>query len=197
MSGCCAAMPQPHTLSDDGSGPTFNFLLDHPAPRQRVGELPKRGHRALLPPGLDLADTAYGNAENLGWLVEERQITPFIPVIDKSDRTDGTWSRSDFEWDPENEPVHLSGRACTSPVPAQLLRPGPGQGYRGAAQVPGAEIRLRCLRVEASLLPQGGCPLRHAHTEETSARSREPAGRRRPTRSPATSARRSRCCLPS
>lgn len=49
------------------------------------------------------ADTAYGNAENLGWLVEERQITPFIPVIDKSERTDGTWSRSDFEWDPEND----------------------------------------------------------------------------------------------
>lgn len=49
------------------------------------------------------ADTAYGNAENLGWLVEHRQITPFIPLIDKSERTDGTWSRSDFEWDPEND----------------------------------------------------------------------------------------------
>lgn len=49
------------------------------------------------------ADTAYGNAENLGWLVEERQITPFIPVIDKLERADGTWSRSDFEWDPEND----------------------------------------------------------------------------------------------
>jgi transposase len=49
------------------------------------------------------ADTAYGNAENLGWLVEERQITPFIPVIDKAERTDGTWSRSDFEWDPVND----------------------------------------------------------------------------------------------
>ena len=36
------------------------------------------------------ADTAYGNAENLGWLVEQRSIVPFFPVIDKSERTDGT-----------------------------------------------------------------------------------------------------------
>ncbi|NIY95556.1 transposase [Salipiger sp. HF18] len=49
------------------------------------------------------ADTAYGNAENLGWLVKERGIIPFIPVIDKSERTDGTWSRSDFEWDEAND----------------------------------------------------------------------------------------------
>ncbi len=45
------------------------------------------------------ADTAYGNAENLGWLVKKRSIIPFIPVLDKSERTDGTFSRSDFEWD--------------------------------------------------------------------------------------------------
>ncbi|WP_460272824.1 IS1182 family transposase [Celeribacter sp. ULVN23_4] len=49
------------------------------------------------------ADTAYGNAENLGWLVERRSIIPFIPVIDKSERTDGTFSRSDFEWDEKND----------------------------------------------------------------------------------------------
>lgn len=49
------------------------------------------------------ADTAYGNAENLGWLVEKRSIIPFIPVIDKSERTDGTFSRSDFEWDEKND----------------------------------------------------------------------------------------------
>lgn len=49
------------------------------------------------------ADTAYGNAENLGWLVRKRSIIPFIPVIDKSERTDGTFSRSDFEWDEDND----------------------------------------------------------------------------------------------
>lgn len=49
------------------------------------------------------ADTAYGSSENLGWLVKQRGIIPFIPVIDKAERTDGTWSRSDFEWDEEND----------------------------------------------------------------------------------------------
>lgn len=49
------------------------------------------------------ADTAYGNAENLGWLVEQHGIIPFIPVIDKSERTDGTFSRSDFDWDERND----------------------------------------------------------------------------------------------
>lgn len=38
----------------------------------------------------------------LGWLVE-RKIAPHIPVFDKSGRTDGTWSRADFEWDTEND----------------------------------------------------------------------------------------------
>jgi transposase len=49
------------------------------------------------------ADTAYGSAENLGWLVKKQGIIPFIPVIDKAERSDGTWSRSDFEWDEEND----------------------------------------------------------------------------------------------
>jgi len=37
----------------------------------------------------------------LGWLVA-RDISPHIPVLDKSGRTDGTWSRTDFAWYPEN-----------------------------------------------------------------------------------------------
>lgn len=49
------------------------------------------------------ADTAYGSAANLAWLVKKRAIIPFIPVMDKSNRKDGTWSRADFEWDEEND----------------------------------------------------------------------------------------------
>jgi transposase len=45
------------------------------------------------------ADTAYGSAENLAWLVDERGIEPHIPVFDKSQRTDGTFSRDDFAYD--------------------------------------------------------------------------------------------------
>jgi transposase len=45
------------------------------------------------------ADTAYGTGKFLGWLVKDKKITPHIPVRDKSDRDDGTFSRSDFHWD--------------------------------------------------------------------------------------------------
>ena len=45
------------------------------------------------------ADTAYGAAPNLDWLVNTKDIAPHIPVIDKSKREDGTYSREDFCYD--------------------------------------------------------------------------------------------------
>lgn len=45
---------------------------------------------------------AYGTGPMLGWLVD-RKIAPHIPVIDKSGRSDGTWTRAEFEWDAEND----------------------------------------------------------------------------------------------
>ncbi len=47
------------------------------------------------------ADTAYGSAANLDWLVNEQKVAPYIPVIDKSQRDDGTFSREDFIFDKE------------------------------------------------------------------------------------------------
>ena len=40
------------------------------------------------------ADTAYGSAATLHWIVDEKKITPHIPVIDKSKREDGSLSRA-------------------------------------------------------------------------------------------------------
>lgn len=45
------------------------------------------------------ADTAYGSAPNLNWLVNMQGIAPHVPVIDKSERKDGTFSREDFLYD--------------------------------------------------------------------------------------------------
>lgn len=56
-----------------------------------------------LKPQWVAADSAYGSASNLAWLVKEKQIAPHIPVFSKSQRTDGTWSREDFTWDSEND----------------------------------------------------------------------------------------------
>ena len=46
-------------------------------------------------------DTAYGSGKNLNWLVNDKGIAPHIPVIDKSKREDGTFSRADFTFDKE------------------------------------------------------------------------------------------------
>ena len=51
-------------------------------------------------------DTAYGAAPMLNWLVEEKRIAPHIPVIDKSKREDGTFSRSDFRYDAGMDAYH-------------------------------------------------------------------------------------------
>ena len=53
-----------------------------------------------LKPERLVGDTAYGAAPMLNWLVEEKGIAPHIPVFDKSKRDDGTFSRSDFRYDP-------------------------------------------------------------------------------------------------
>jgi transposase len=47
-----------------------------------------------------VADAGYGSAEMIGWLVDERGIEPHVKLMDKSKRTDGTFSRSDFAFDP-------------------------------------------------------------------------------------------------
>ena len=50
-----------------------------------------------------VADTAYGSAPNLGWLVEDMGIEPHIPVFDKSARSDDTFERSAFAFDHEDD----------------------------------------------------------------------------------------------
>jgi transposase len=49
------------------------------------------------------ADTAYGSGATLNWLVKDKKIAPHIPVIDKSNREDGTFSREDFTFDKERD----------------------------------------------------------------------------------------------
>jgi transposase len=64
------------------------------------------------------ADTAYGSAAMLNWVVNEKKITPHIPVIDKSNREDGSLSRQDFTFDkdrnvyvcPQGKLLHTTGR---------------------------------------------------------------------------------------
>jgi Transposase DDE domain len=61
------------------------------------------------------ADTSYGSGANLNWLVKDKKIAPHIPVIDKSKREDGTFSRDDFTFDKErNVYVCPAGKVLTT-----------------------------------------------------------------------------------
>ncbi len=60
-------------------------------------------HASVSNPDWLAADTAYGSAPNLEWLVNEKSIAPHIPVIDKAKREDGTFSRTDFSYDKERD----------------------------------------------------------------------------------------------
>jgi Transposase DDE domain len=72
--------------------------------------------RMGLKPKRLAADTAYGTAKFLGWLIGAR-IAPHIPVWDRSIREDGTLARSDFHWDrrrgvyvcPKGKMLHTTG----------------------------------------------------------------------------------------
>ena len=56
--------------------------------------------RFELKPERLIGDMAYGAADLLGWMVNEKSIEPHIPVWDKTQRSDDSLSSSDFQWDP-------------------------------------------------------------------------------------------------
>ena len=71
--------------------------------------------RFAIKPKWLAADTAYGSGSNLNWLVKDKNIAPHIPVIDKSKREDGTFSREDFRFDKErNVYVCPAGKLLTT-----------------------------------------------------------------------------------
>src|SRR5579863_4590780 len=110
----------------------LNYLIDlenavivdvEPTPARTYDEveatktmLVRTERRLQLKPKRLAADTAYGTGRFLGWLVG-RRIAPHVPVRDKSEREDGTFSRSDFRWKrrqgvyicPNGKVLHTSG----------------------------------------------------------------------------------------
>ena len=105
----------------------LNYLIDvehaiivdvEPTPARTYDEvastkmmIERTEQRLGLKPERLLADTAYGTGKFLGWLVGTG-ITPHIPVWEKAQRDDGTFSRSDFTFDKQkNEYRCPNGKA--------------------------------------------------------------------------------------
>ena len=94
------------------------------------------------------ADTAYGSSENLAWLVDERGIEPHIPVFDKSQRTDGTFSRDDFAYDHASDSYRCPGGKTLQRYRRQFTTPRIGI------------MKDNSLRYRASKLDCQGCSLK-------------------------------------
>jgi transposase len=104
------------------------------------------------------ADTGYGSAEMLAWLVHERDIHPHIPVFDKSVRRDGTFERADFRYD-------LSDDSYVCPA-GNRLRPR----NRNFTQARGDVGQDGFIRYRARQQDCAGCDLRQRCTPNTPAR---------------------------
>ncbi|MBA3578095.1 MAG: transposase [Sphingomonas sp.] len=77
------------------------------------------------------ADTGYGSAENLAWLVHERGIEPHVPVFDKSRRSDGTFSRDAFVYDHDRDLYRCPGNKPMT-TPGTLVNDGATLIYRAS-----------------------------------------------------------------
>jgi hypothetical protein len=83
----------------------------------------RTAERFDVTPSRLVGDAGYGSAEMVGWLVDEREIEPHVKLMDKSERTDGTFSRSDFVYDAKRDLYECAGgkelrkyrRAFTTP----------------------------------------------------------------------------------
>ncbi len=92
------------------------------------------------------ADTAYGSAPMLEWLVHDQGIEPHIAVFDKSRREDGTFSRSDFAYDRVND-------RYTCPA-GKLLKPRQ-RAYKAATSNATSDdtIRYRAAKADCDACP--------------------------------------------
>jgi transposase len=89
-------------------------------------------------------DTAYGSGKNLNWLVNDKAIAPHIPVIDKSRREDGTFSRADFKFDKERN-VYICPANKTLTTTGTVINDGETLRYLAStADCRGCLLKAQC-----------------------------------------------------
>jgi transposase len=120
--------PMAQWAGDKGPGQFYysnNYLIDiehnvivdvESTPSHRIAEVTStrtmvdRVEENLdIKPDRLIADTAYGSAAMLDWVVEQKHIEPHIPVLEKSEVKPGIFSQSDFIWDGEADCYHCPG----------------------------------------------------------------------------------------
>lgn len=121
--------------------------------------------RFALKPERLIGDTAYGTAEMLAWMVDEKDIEPHVPVWDRGERDDGTFSRSDFTFDAEADLYRCPGGKELKRFRRNFKNPRTGITKAG-------EIKYRARKLDCEVCPlkQQCCPnreirivVRHVH----------------------------------
>jgi hypothetical protein len=87
--------------------------------------------RFALHPEMLVADTGYGSADMLGWLVEEQDIELHIPVFDKSERKDGAFPATDFVYDHGADEYRCPGGRVLKPYWRNISKGRPEFGKDG------------------------------------------------------------------
>ena len=102
-----------------------------------------------------LGDSAYGSADMLGWLVDERGIEPHVTVFDKSARKDGTFAREDFDYDPADD-VYICPGGKTLTTTGTRVNDGETLLYRASkADCDACALRpRRCPNTTARKVPR-------------------------------------------
>ncbi len=135
-------------------------------------------------------DTAYGSGANLNWLVNDKDIAPHIPVIDKSKREDGTFSREDFTFDKDRN-VYICPANKILTTTGKLVNDGETLLYRTKAR------DCRCCPLKASTMLSKGVrpqnPAQHLRGSARRCSGRWPRPRR--SSNQAATGNVSRCCL--
>jgi hypothetical protein len=143
-------------------------------------------------------DTAYGAVRLLKWLIDHR-ISPHIPVWDRSARSDGTFSRTDFTFDRERNIYICPG--CAELTSTLQCRPGSlrlhranKKGCSGGALKRGPQMRpqamdlatdmLACRRRDCSKCPASLVEVGSLVTEESIPPVRPAQRSARPSRPP-------------
>ena len=134
-------------------------------------------------------DTAYGSGANLNWLVKDKDIAPHIPVIDKSKREDGTFSREDFTFDKDRN-VYICPANKILTTTGKLVNDGETLLYRTKAR----DCRGCLLKAQCCPKTSGSAKSRAVSTRKLAALPGRWPGRRRSSNHPATGSV-SKCCL--
>ena len=110
-----------------------------------------------LYPEMLAADTAYGSASMLGWLVEDEGIEPHIPVFDKSERKDGAFPAAAFVYDHEADEYACPGGKALKPYWRTIAKGRPEFGKDGSKRYfarkedcADCELKSRCTPNQAT-----------------------------------------------